>query len=282
MRRTPRRPEAWLVMLGSTSLAAWLVLALGGNGLTLPTFCAAGTPWTVPLSVSLDLALIFDSPARITSSWALMVAAMMFPLLMAPLRHVRDRSFVRRRAWAMLLFVSGYATVWMGAGAGLQAIALVVRSAAAVPLVCLGLAAATAVGWQVSPAKQWCLNRCHRRPHLTAFGPAADRDAFEFGLAHGAACAGACWALMLLTLFVSNAHVLWMIAIALFVFAERLESPAPLAWRWRGPGKALRIATAQARMRLAPRNSIRAVSISHPPITGSVLACGANSTTRQD
>jgi hypothetical protein len=49
-----------------------------------------------------------------------------------------------------------------------------------------------------------------------------------------------------------------MIAVTLFVFAERLESPGPLAWRWRGPGKALRIATAQARMRLAPRPCVEA------------------------
>jgi hypothetical protein len=29
------------------------------------------------------------------------------------------------------------------------------------------------------------------------------------------------------------------------VFAERLERPAPLAWRWRGTGKAWRIVLAQ-------------------------------------
>jgi len=46
------------------------------------------------------------------------------------------------------------------------------------------------------------------------------------------------------------------IALSLFVFAERLESPAPLRWSWRGPGKALRIVAAQARIRLAPWNRI--------------------------
>jgi hypothetical protein len=42
----------------------------------------------------------------------------------------------------------------------------------------------------------------------------------------------------------------------LFIAAERLEGPAPLAWRWRGLGKAVRIATAQAQMRLAARSCI--------------------------
>jgi predicted metal-binding membrane protein len=181
-----------------------------------------------------------------------MIAAMMSPLIIAPLRHVRDRSFARRRARSMLLFIAGYAAVWMAAGAGLQAVALAARSFLPIPLVWLGLAATLAVVWQVSPAKQRCLNRCHRQPHLAAFGVAADRDAFDFGLLNGTSCVGVCWALMLLLLFVEQSHLVPMIAVALFVVAERLERPAPLEWRWRGAGKGLRIVAAQARIRLVP------------------------------
>jgi predicted metal-binding membrane protein len=132
----------------------------------------------------------------------------------------------------------------------LQLIAFVARWAAPAPLLCFGLALVTAILWQVSPTKQWCLNRCHRRPHLAAFGAAADRDAFDFGLTNGASCAGSCWALMLLTLLIGQGQISGMIAVTLFVFAERLESPARLKWRWRAPSRALRIAVAQARMRL--------------------------------
>ena len=255
-----RRPDAWLVVLGSASLVAWSVLALDRSDLTLPAFCSAGTAWPVPLSVAFNLALVFNSPAKLASGWALMIIAMMSPLVIAPLRHVGARSFARRRARAMVLFVAGYMAMWMIAGVGLQALALAARWAEPAPLVYLAFAAVTATLWQVSPAKQWCLNRCHSRPHLTAFGAAADRDAFDFGLTNGAACAGACWALMLLPLLVGHGHVLGMIAVTLFVFAERLERPAPLAWRWRGPGKALRIAAAQARILLAPQSRIREAS----------------------
>jgi predicted metal-binding membrane protein len=209
-----------------------------------------------PLSVSFDQALMFNPPAKLASGWALMIVAMMLPLVIAPLRHVRDRSFARRRMRAMLIFVAGYLAVWMAAGIGLQAMALAARWAVPAPLLCLGVAAAVAMGWQVSPAKQWCLNRCHRRPHLAAFGAAADRDAFDFGLTNGASCVAACWALMLLTLVVERGHLLGMVAVTLFVLAERLENPAPLAWRWCGPGKALPIVMAQARMRLAPRSYV--------------------------
>jgi predicted metal-binding membrane protein len=250
MGRAARRPDAWLIVLGSANLIAWSVLAFDGNSLALPAFCSTEMLRAVPLSVSFGLTLVFNSSAQLASGWALMVAAMMSPLLVAPLRHVRDRSFTRRRTRAMLLFVAGYGAVWMIAGVGLQATTLTARWVASAPLVYLGVTA-VAILWQISPAKQWCLNRCHRRPHLAAFGAAADRDAFKFGVTNGVSCAGACWALMLPMLLAGQGHVLGMIALALFVFAERLETPSPLEWRWRGPGKAWRIISAQVRIRLA-------------------------------
>jgi predicted metal-binding membrane protein len=214
------------------------------SDVTLPALCSAGPQ--MPLVDSFN-------PTQLVSGWLLMLAAMTPPLIAAPLRHVRERSFARRRARAMFLFVIGYGAVWMIAGMGLQVMALAAQLAASDTLMCLALSVSAATLWQVSPAKQWCLNRCHRRPQLAAFGAPADRAAFDFGLTHGAACVGACWALMLLPLFAGQGHVLTMVAVMLFAFAERLESAAPLAWRWRGPGKALRIIAAQARMHFAPR-----------------------------
>jgi predicted metal-binding membrane protein len=250
MGRAAHWPDIWLVVLGSIILLAWWLLARDGAGSMASAFCSSETLWPLLLSVRLDVALMFVSPAQLASGSALMIAAMMLPLIIAPLRHVRDRSFARRRARATILFAAGYVAVWMIAGVVLQLVALAVRWSAPAPVLCFGLAVATAIPWQVSPTKQWCLNRCHHRPHLAAFGAAADRDAFDFGLTNGASCAGSCWALMLATLLVGQGHILAMIAVTLFVFAERLEGPAPLKWRWRGPGRALRIIAAQVRMRL--------------------------------
>jgi predicted metal-binding membrane protein len=216
------------------------------SDVTLFGLCSAGPQ--MPLVDSFNL-------TQLASGWLLMLAAMTPPLIVAPLRHVRERSFAHRRARAMFLFVIGYGAMWMIAGMGLQVIALAARLASSDTLMCLAFSAAVATLWQVSPAKQWCLNRCHRRPQLAAFGAPADRAAFDFGLTHGAACVGACWALMLLSLLAGQAHVLTMLAVTVFAFAERLEDAAPLAWRWRGPGKALRIAAAQARIHLAYRLS---------------------------
>jgi predicted metal-binding membrane protein len=250
MGRVAHWPDIWRVVLGSIFLLAWWLLARDSGGSMVSAFCSSDTLWALPLSVRLDLALMLVSPAQLAWGSALMIAAMMLPLIIAPLRHVRDRSFARQRARATILFAAGYVVVWMIAAVILQLIAVAARWAALAPLLCFAIAVATATLWQVSPTKQWCLNRCHRRPHLAAFGAAADRDVFDFGLTNGASCAGSCWALMLLTLLIGEGQILGMIAFTLFVFAERLEGPARLKWRWRGPSRALRIAAAQARMRL--------------------------------
>jgi len=252
MGRTAHWPDLWLVVLGTIILLAWWLLARDGAGSMASAFCSPATLWALPLSIRLDLALIVVLPAELASSSALMIAAMMLPLIIAPLRHLRDRSFARQRTRLTILFGAGYGVVWMMAAVVLQLIVVAARSATPAPLLCFGLAVATAMLWQVSPTKQWCLNRCHRRPHLAAFGATADRDAFAFGLTNGASCAGSCWALMLLTLLIDHGQILLMIAVTLFVFAERLESPARPKWRWRGSGRALRNAVAQARMRLMP------------------------------
>jgi predicted metal-binding membrane protein len=244
MERAAGRSESWLVLLGATILVAWALLICGGSALSLPAFCSAEGWSAVPLPASFELELLFISPLQLTLDWALMVLAMMLPLAIAPLWHVRERSFARRRGRSTAHFVAGFVAVWMVAGAILQTVSLLVRLIVAEPFACVGLAVAVALLWQVSPAKQWCLNRCHQRPPLAAFGFAADLDAFRFGVCNGAVCAGACWALMLPMLLIGQGQLAAMIVVTLFSLAETIEDPAPLAWRWRGGAKALRILAA--------------------------------------
>jgi predicted metal-binding membrane protein len=244
MERAARWSEPWLVPFRTIILIAWGLLLSGGSVFSLPAVCSAEAWGAVPLSVSFGLTLLLNSPGHLAIGWALMVAAMMLPLAIAPLRHVRERSFSRRRWRSVLMFAAGFFAVWMATGLILQAFALLMRRAAPTPLIGLALALAVALLWQISPAKQWCLNRCHQRPQLAAFGLAADLDAFGFGARNGAACVGACWALMLPMLLIGQGQLPAMMAIALFSLAESLESPARLSWRWRGGGKALRILAA--------------------------------------
>jgi predicted metal-binding membrane protein len=244
MLRMAGRHQLWLLLMAATIMVAWLLLIFAGGSFSLPAFCSARGWSAVPLSVSVELALLFNSPGQLAIGWALMVLAMMLPLAIAPLWHVRERSFARRRGRSTALFVAGFVAVWMLAGVILQSVALRARLMVAEPLACLGLALAVGLLWQVSPAKQWFLNRCHQRPSLAAFGFAADLDAFAFGVRNGVACAGACWALMLAMLLIGQGQMPAMIVVTLFSLAQSIEDPAPLAWRWRGGAKALRILAA--------------------------------------
>jgi len=265
MQRAARRSDIWLMPFGAIILIAWLMLAFGGSAFSLPAFCSAETWSALPLSVSLDLARVSNTFVQLLLGWALMVMAMMLPRALLPLWHVRERSFARRRARSMLLFVAGFVAVWMTVGVILEMAAWLLRWAVPVAFAGFALAGAIALVWQVSPAKQWCLNRCHQRPPLAAFGMAADLDAFRFGLKNGAACAGGCWALMLPMLLIGQGQLVAMVVVTLFGFAESLENPARLAWRWRGGGKPLRILAARRHCVSPISSPLRAGFLSIPP-----------------
>jgi predicted metal-binding membrane protein len=231
------------------SAAAWILLAVQPGGMGL-VHCPPAMMRGASISASLHMLLALNPPATLALGWALMLAAMMLPLLIAPVRHVRDRSFAQRRARAIALFVSGYTGVWMAAGAVLLSLAMAARLAAPESPAPVAGVAAIALIWQFSPGKQLCLNRGHAHAALAAFGPPADLDSLRFGVTHGVWCVGSCWALMLVPMLVSSGHLAMMAVVSLWLIAEKLDRPMPRRWRVRAPGKAARIAIAQTRMLL--------------------------------
>ena len=244
-------------MAGAIALAAWITLAVGAGGIAAVPIC---TPSLLrAASASLSLALMVNSPARLLAGWMLMVAATMTPLTLAPLSYLRQSSLARLRGRATLLFCAGYAIVWLAAGVCLETLALSAWIAAPRSFAPLTAAALVAIVWQVSPFKQICLNGCHRRPTLAAFGVKAARDAVTFGLTQGAWCVGGCWALMLTPLMLREGHLIAMAGVALFVLLERLERPSTPAWRWRFPGLPLRVVAARATPLLASFASARRI-----------------------
>jgi predicted metal-binding membrane protein len=225
--------------------AAWVLLLVG------PGSSSSGS---LPMlshhhhAASLPMLLAMTSPTSLAASWLLMLVAMMTPALIPPIRHLYARSFRRRRARAIALFVAAYAAIWLAAGTVLIALALTLTMLPAITAAAVAIVAACA--WQCSPMKQRCLNRCHVHREIAAFGTAADLAAVRFGTTHGLWCAGACWLLMLMPLLVPHAHTIAMAAVTLIIVSERLERPSPPRWRVRLPGKAIRIAIAQTRIRL--------------------------------
>ena len=197
-------------------------------------------------------AMAFSVPslAPLAVGWAIMLVAMMLPLLGTPVRHIQARSFAPRRARATVLFLAGYGAAWMAAGVVLMGAALAI-GASAEPLLLGALATVLVIVWQASPHKQVCLHRLHVHPALSAFGAAADRDAALFGVVHGLWCVGSCAGLMLLPMLFASWHLPIMLAVSVWVWAEQLERPAPPRWALRVPSRAARIVLARAGRRRA-------------------------------
>jgi predicted metal-binding membrane protein len=232
------------------SAVAWTLLLVEPRSMGMLAHCVATSSGATPLSASFRMLLTMNQPASLAAGWALMLVAMMSPVLIPPVRHIRLRSFTHRRARSIVLFVAGYAAIWLALGGLPLAIELAVQlltPQSYLPAAGVFLIASV---WQFSPIKQICLNRCHAHNELAAFGAGADSDALWFGITHGIWCAGSCWALMLLPMLLARGHVVAMAAVAVLIFSERLEQPRPPCWRWRGLGKAIRIVIAQGRIRL--------------------------------
>ena len=225
----------------AVSLIAWIIILLEPR---VPSCCSANGA-----VASWKMLLAANPPGSLAIDWALMLVAMMTPMLVAPLYHIRISSFARRRLRSMALFVAGYGAVWMATGAVIVAVELastwlIPRSY--LPAIIVGF---VALVWQASPFKQRCLNRCHGHRPLAAFGIAADLDALRLGLENGLWCTGSCWAAMLFPMLLPDGHFVAMGAIALLMFCERLDPPRTPDWRWRGFGTAARC------LSLRPRGS---------------------------
>ncbi|HEV2173394.1 MAG TPA: DUF2182 domain-containing protein [Nitrospira sp.] len=243
------RIRNWILVL---SAAAWALLTVEAHTLHL-AHCVGLTRDAMPLTASFAMFVRMNQPGSLPGGWVLMLAAMMSPVLISPIRHIRLGCFVHRRARMTALFALGYAVIWMSTGLPLLLIEVGVQFLKPASYVPAAVIAIVAIIWQCSPMKQHCINGCHSQAPLSAFGVAADSDALRFGLVHGAWCAGSCWAWMLFPMLLPHGHLLAMVAVTVLVWSERLEPSGPARWRWRGVGRAFRILKAQTRIRM--RNS---------------------------
>ena len=83
--------------------------------------------------------------------------------------------------------------------------------------------------YQLTRWKAGCLDHCRAPAHfIAAHWRPGVRGAFRLGLHHGAFCLGCCWALMGLLFVGGVMNVLWIAAITVFVFVEKIMPPG--AW----------------------------------------------------
>ena len=84
--------------------------------------------------------------------------------------------------------------------------------------------------WQLTPFKTVCLRHC-RSPisFLSTHWRPGVGGAFRMGTKHGVFCLGCCWFLMALLFYGGVMNLIWIIGLALFVFAEKMM-PAGVAF----------------------------------------------------
>jgi len=195
----------------SVSLLSWVVIWFRPNS----SSCCVAIGSAMPLGMLCKL----NPVSSRMGDWALMLSAMMGPTLVPAIYHIRICSFARRRARAIALFIAGYGTVWMVAGAILLIVAREatgrLQSQLNLPPIIAGV---VALVWQASPFKQRCLNRCHSHKALTAFGIRADCDVTRMGFEHGFWCVGSCWVAMLFPILLAQGHFLAMALVSVLMF----------------------------------------------------------------
>ena len=131
---------------------------------------------------------------------------------------------------ALPLFGLGYLTVWVGFSAcaalaqeALHRAAMLSPAMAASSPRLSGAILIAAGVYQLTPFKGACLTRC-RSP--LGFLMTGWRDgafgAFRMGLAHGTYCLGCCWALMVVLFAVGVMNLLWVAALTVLVFMEKV------------------------------------------------------------
>lgn len=162
--------------------------------------------------------------------WVVMLAAMMLPTTLAMARMFTAVSANQPRPGpARAAFYAAYLAIWsgfaLGALAGDYGVHGVVERwawlGAREPLV-LGATLALAGAYQLSPLKDACLRAC-RTPlgMITQHYGQGAAGGWRVGVRHGLNCLGCCWALMLVMFATGVGSLLWMLALAAVMLAEK-------------------------------------------------------------
>ncbi|MCB1503151.1 MAG: hypothetical protein KDK07_25805 [Bauldia sp.] len=217
-RRLRQGPTPWLLGAG---LLGWTMMALSDARhapvAAIVALCS-GTEiaWPVPGAG----AAAGHRPGAL--AWLIMLLAMA-PLLRIEVGLLWAAALPRRRLTAVAAFAGAYAAPWLALG-------FAALAAPAPAPVALAAGGALVVAWSCAPLRQHCLNACHARPSVRAFGPAMLADAGRWGLRTGALCTALCGPAMFLATRLPY-HLPAMAAVVLLAAAERRRPPRPPAWR---------------------------------------------------
>ena len=208
---TWRMPDWWL---GAAGVAAWMALTAMFLAMATGSLHAGHASGGEGAEAALTYGVLLGS-------WAVMVVAMMLPLVRGQARWLALRSLRRRRQHAVATFTVAFLVVWLAFGA--LAVALLGPVRGELWAVALGLAAAAL--WQAAPARGRLLRRCATQRAPAVRGSRALRDWAGGGLRSGRRCVGTCAPLML-PMAVAH-HPALMVGAALVIASERRRAPNP-------------------------------------------------------
>ena len=176
------------------------------------------------------------SLSTVTLMWWVMMTAMMTPsaapLILLYLRVLRHHGTAEARAAILSVsLLAGYLIVWLAFSLGAASLQMALQPTGLISEMMLwsksaGLSAAVlaaAGAYQFSALKRACLAQC-RSPvgFLTAHWRPGAAGSFLLGMRHGAYCVGCCWVLMALLFVGGIMNLVWIAALSLVVFVEKI------------------------------------------------------------
>ena len=184
--------------------------------------------WTYLVRSSMPMGMTQPPLTALIAMWWLMMLGMMLPsatpaiLLYSRVRQMRGGAAPIAQPW---VFLAGYLAVWLLFSI---AAALVQSRVADSSMALRGDATQSAVliaagAYQLSPLKTACLNQC-RSPgqFISRYWRPGWNGAVRLGLLHGAYCVLCCWMLMALLFVGGVMNLVWVVALAVLVAAEKL------------------------------------------------------------
>ena len=170
------------------------------------TLGLAAVAWVVAVSemggMDMGVATELGSFGFFVAVWVSMMAAMMLPgAVPAVLRNARADGGVL----AAPLFAGSYLVVWAVVGLAVFAVYEPHGSTSA------GVFVIAAGVYELTPLKRYCRRRC--------------RESVRSGLEFGLYCVGSSIGLMVLLVALGVMSVLWMVVVAVLIFAQKLLPP---------------------------------------------------------
>lgn len=183
-------------------------------------------------------------PTVIVMWWVMMIAMMTpsaAPLVMLYRRVLRHHGADGSgAAFTSVSLLAGYLTAWLAFSIGAALLQVLLQPAGLISAMMLwsksavlsAAVLALAGLYQFSPLKRACLRQC-RAPagFLVAHWRPGVVGGFLLGARHGMYCVGCCWLLMALLFVGGVMNVVWIAALSLFVFAEKILPGGDLVGR---------------------------------------------------